>query len=255
MTAVLYARFSPRPKDKLNTLTLDVQLERMRAYCEQHGLVVGPVFREPETSASIPLEKRPKGAELVAAIQTGEIDHVVAYSLDRLFRRDVEALETIEAWHKAGLGVHILDFGGMMIDTTTPMGRLILAVVAAIGQFLRADTARRTSDALRSRQRRGLATGNPPYGWERKTIGSPIDLGDGKLIQETVLVCNANEQRALSAIKAAHQLGMSSRRIAEEMNKAGAPTRGARWTHRTVGRILKRAEAGLEPGTCSEAVR
>jgi len=243
MTAALYARFSPRPKDKLNTLTLDVQLERMAAYCEQHGLTVGLELREPKTSAKTPLEKRPKGAELIAAIKAGKIQHVVAYRLDRLFRNIREALNRIHEWDQAGISIHFLDFMGGQVDTKSPMGRCMLAVCAAFKELEREETAARTSEALRYRQRNGLATGNPPYGWRRKTI-------DGT----TVLVPDLIEQEAVAFIKRFGALGESHRHITARLNvppiKRGC--RGVRWTHRTVGRILKRAEAGLEPGTSPE---
>ncbi len=238
MTAALYARFSPRPKDKLNTLTLEVQVERMRAYCEQHGLVVKLVFREPKTSAKTPLEKRPEGAKLVAAIKAGRVQHIVAYRLDRLFRSSREALNRIHEWDQAGISIHFLDFMGGQVDTKSPMGKCMLAVVAAFKQLERDETAARTSEALRHRQRNGLATGNPPYGWKRH-----VD----------VLLPDRGEQVVLAGIKRAHANGLSLRRIAEQCNRAKASTRGRKWTHRTVGRILKRAEAGLEPGASQES--
>lgn len=61
--AVLYVRISTL--EQLKGVSLEAQEEKLRGYCQMSGLEVVPddVIREEGVSASVPLNKRPGGAE------------------------------------------------------------------------------------------------------------------------------------------------------------------------------------------------
>lgn len=235
--AALYARFSPRPATKVtNCTSIEMQMEKMREYCHAAGLTILHEYDEPATSATTALAERPKGAKLVDALRYQEVQHVVAYSMDRLFRNQNEAIETIEKWHKHGIGVHVLDWAGMLLDTSTPHGYLILSITAAVAEYSRRDTAARTRAAAEHRQRTGSAMGNPPLGWRRVKRG-----------KSWILVPEPREQEALEHIKRRAAEGVSCYKIVEECNELGYPARGKKWRHSTVKRALRRANRKIEP--------
>jgi site-specific DNA recombinase len=237
--AALYARFSPRPATKVRTcVSIDMQLERMREYCRgPAGLTILHEFDEPETSASTPLVERPEGAKLLEALRSQQVNQVVAYAMDRLFRNQNEAIETIEKWHKVGIGVHILDWcGAGQLNTSTPHGYLILTITAAVAEYSRRDTAARTRAAAEYRQRTGTAMGNPPLGWRRVKRG-----------ETWILLPEPREQEALAYIKRRKAEGATYYKIVQECNELGFPARGKCWRHSTVKRALRRANRKIEP--------
>jgi len=65
-------------------VSLDAQEERVRAYSEMSRLNLVNVVREDGISAAKALASRPGGQEIVAAVNTKRIGHVVALKLDRL---------------------------------------------------------------------------------------------------------------------------------------------------------------------------
>ena len=235
--AAIYARFSPRPLTKrVSCVTIEMQIQKMREYCERTGLTIAREFEEPNTSATTALADRPEGEKLLHMLRYQEVQHVVAYSMDRLFRRQREATDTVELWHKHGIGVHILDWAGMLLDTTTPQGYLILSITSTIAEYTRRDTAFRTRASAEHRQRLGVAMGHPPLGWKRARHN-----------KVWILVPNPEEQEALSHIKRRAREGATYQQIARECNELGFPPRGKFWRHSTIKRALRRANRKIEP--------
>lgn len=75
-----------------------------------------------------------------------EGDVLVTWKLDRLGRSLPQLIETVSALERRGVGFRSLTEA---IDTTTPGGRLVFHLFAALGQFER--------DLIRERTRAGLA--------------------------------------------------------------------------------------------------
>src|SRR3954470_2872295 len=77
---------------------------------------------------------------------TREGDVLVTWKLDRLGRSLPHLIETVAGLERRGVGFRSLTEA---IDTTTPGGRLVFHLFAALGQFER--------DLIRERTRAGLA--------------------------------------------------------------------------------------------------
>lgn len=91
-----------------------------------------------------------KRDQLDAALEfLREGDTLVVCKLDRLARSTSHLLAIVELLDRKNVALRILDFGGSAVDTTSPTGRLMLTMFAAMGQFER--------EMMLERQREGIA--------------------------------------------------------------------------------------------------
>jgi DNA invertase Pin-like site-specific DNA recombinase len=118
--ALAYVRVSTVDQAR-ESVSLDAQEDRIRAYCEMSGLSLLNIVREDGISAAKALASRPGGQEIVAAVAGKRIGHVVALKLDRLFRDAVDALNQTRTWDRA-IALHLVDMGGQTLNTATAMG-------------------------------------------------------------------------------------------------------------------------------------
>jgi site-specific DNA recombinase len=222
--ALGYVRVSTEEQAK-HGISLEAQVDRIRAYCLMAGLDLVDVISEEGVSASRALATRPGGARLIAALPGKKVGHVIALKLDRLFRDAADALTQTKVWDTAGVALHLIDMGGATVNTASAMGRFFLSMLAGFAELERNLIAERTSTALQYKKSKRQVYGPTPYGYVRE--------GD-------TLTAAADEQAAVSRIHLLRAEGKSLRSIAEALNVAGIlPKRGGRrWYASTVVSVL-----------------
>ncbi len=126
---------------------IDRQLQQLEDQCDQ-------VFIEHGVSALS--KKRPVYDELMASLKCGDI--FVVASLDRAFRSVTDALNELERLHKSGIQFKSLsqDF-----DTTTPHGKLLYTLTAALAEWEREILSQRTKEGIQAARKRGKSIGRP----------------------------------------------------------------------------------------------
>ena len=85
-------------------------------------------------------------------------DTLVVWKLDRLGRDLRHLVSVVEEMTERGIGLRVLTGQGAQIDTTTPAGRLVSGIFAALAEFERKLIRERTLaglEAARARGRRG----------------------------------------------------------------------------------------------------
>lgn len=88
--------------------------------------------------------------QLAAALEFArDGDTLVVTRLDRLARSTADLLSIVAALEAKQVGLRILDFGGTLVDTKSPTGRMLLTMFAAVAEFERA--------IMLERQRAGIA--------------------------------------------------------------------------------------------------
>lgn len=137
-----YARVSTR--DQSPALQLDALRE---AGCER-------TFQEKASGAQ---RDRPELAAALDYIRAG--DTLVVWKLDRLARSVRQLVETAEDLQQRGIGLKVLT---QQIDTTTPGGRLVFHVFAAMAEFERELTLERTHAGLSAAKTLGRRGGRRP---------------------------------------------------------------------------------------------
>src|SRR5262249_9029655 len=99
--------------------------------------------------------------QLARAIDSlGAGDVLLVTRLDRLARSTRDLLNVLATVADRGAGFRSL--ADPMIDTTTPHGKLILAVLAALAEFERSMILARTGEGRKRAQARGVRFGRKP---------------------------------------------------------------------------------------------
>lgn len=230
MKAIAYTRCSTQ-EQKQSGLGLDVQRQRIQAYCQMQPLELADIITDAGVSGGKPLAKRQGGQRFLNTVTRRKANAVVILKLDRMFRNAADCLATVDKWNKAGIALHIVDLGGNAIDTTSAAGRFMLVVLAGAAEMERNLVKERTRSALAVKRANGQRTGTVPY-------GSDLSSDDAR-----TLVPNAAEQAVIAQIREMRAAGMPLEHIAEELTDRAVPTktgRSRRWTHQAVARILNR---------------
>jgi len=222
-----YARVSTE-EQAAEGVSLEAQAERIRAYCRLNGLELTEIVTEEGVSAGKPLAEREGGQELLRALQSDGIRHVVALKLDRLFRDAIDCLTVVRDWDRAGIALHLIDQGGQAVNTQSAMGRFFLTIMAGVAEMERNLIGERTKIALQHKRRNGKVYGPEPFGYRRE--------GED-------LIPDPQELKALELMRRLRGEGWSYRAIAKELRRRRVPTKaGGRWEAMTVKKILDRAE-------------
>jgi DNA invertase Pin-like site-specific DNA recombinase len=150
MRAGIYARVSTAGQDPAG------QLEQLRAHCAARGW---SCREHVDRGLSGAKEQRPALESLLAEVRARRVDVVVCTKLDRLARSTYHLVTLGKELAALGVDLVVLD---QAIDTTTPAGRLLFHMLAAIAEFER-DLIRDRVIAGQARARaRGVVFGRPP---------------------------------------------------------------------------------------------
>jgi DNA invertase Pin-like site-specific DNA recombinase len=250
--------------------TLEAQENQIRAYCAYKGLDLVKVYIESGESGSVSFYERPVAAEMLSAIgnrnlsgnleskncsdsktdscvpaSLSDISGIVITKLDRGFRNALDCLFTLDNLAARGIGLHLLD---IQLEPDTPVGKLLVTMLAAIAEFENKRRSERQVAAFAVMKSKGLRCGTIPYGWELSTDSQhPNSLADSNLRKSVqsvdgFLVPNEEEQRVLRQIVQwieTDRYGIS--KIARLLNNAGTPTKqgGKKWYPATVRTVYE----------------
>jgi site-specific DNA recombinase len=110
--------------------------------------------------------ERPALKRLLADVQSGLIDVVVVYKVDRLTRSLADFAKIVEIFDAAGVSFVSVT---QQFNTTTSMGRLTLNVLLSFAQFEREVTGERIRDKIAASKQKGMWMGGwVPIGYDRK---------------------------------------------------------------------------------------
>lgn len=211
MKAIGYIRVSTDQQAE-HGVSIDAQQAAITAYCAMRGLELVDVVIDAGISGGTPLAERTGGKRIAAAIKGKQVQAIVAYKLDRIFRDASDCLAVTSLWDKANVSMHLIDMGGQSIDTATAMGRFFLTVMAGAAELEKNLIGERTAAAMQHKKNQGQRVGAIPYGY---TLSS-----DGK-----TLTPNAAEQKVIAAIQELKVGGLSLRAIAKELAARGYAAR------------------------------
>jgi len=138
----------------------------------------GRVFTEKASGAQ---RDRPELKAALDYIRAG--DTLVVWKLDRLARSVRQLVETAEDLQKREIGLKVLT---QQIDTTTPGGRLVFHVFAAVAEFERELTLERTHAGLATARAMGRRGGRKPAMGEPEIRRAKAMLSDPTITVEEV---------------------------------------------------------------------
>lgn len=200
------------------------QRELISAWAEREGVEIVEWCLEDPKSGSLPPEKRPELRHALAAVPSLRAAVLVVAKRDRIAR---DALLTgLIARELRSLGARLVSAAGEG-NGDAPADVLMSQVIDSFAEFERRLISARTAAALAVKRSRGERLGGTlPYGHRLADDG-------------VHLVEDEAEQELLRRIRALHATGLSSRRIAAQLDAEGVPSRGSRWHHVTVAKLVR----------------
>jgi DNA invertase Pin-like site-specific DNA recombinase len=155
--------------------------------------------------------QRPALQRLLRDVESGTIDVIVVYKVDRLSRSLTDFARIVEIFER-----HTVSFVSVTqaFNTTTSMGRLTLNILLSFAQFEREVIGERIRDKFAASRARGMwMGGTPPLGYD---------------VVERKLVVNETEAELVRLIfRRFLRLG-SATKLAQELRRAGHRTKS--WT-------------------------
>src|SRR5262245_18838811 len=112
-----------------------------------------------EDLASGRRDDRPGLAACLKALREG--DTLLVWKLDRLGRDLRHLVNTVHELTARGVGLKVLTGHGASIDTTSPSGKLVFGIFAALAEFERELIVERTKAGLAAARARGRSGGRP----------------------------------------------------------------------------------------------
>ena len=133
--------------------TKDQQDGRQLIAMETRGIPPERIFSEKQSGKDT---KRPELKALMNAVQKG--DCIVVESISRFARNTKDFLELVERLTKKGVEFISLK---EHIDTTTPTGRFMLTILAAVAELEREYILERQAEGIAAAKARGVRFGRP----------------------------------------------------------------------------------------------
>jgi site-specific DNA recombinase len=203
---------------------LEVQDKAIRAFAESQGYQMLGLWSDPGVSGSVRPADRPGFAELLSAIRDRACGVLLVWKFDRLARNIVFAVTAVtELAEQHGVAIRSVT---EPIDTATPMGRTIFAVLAGMAEQERETITERTWHGRREKATRGgYSCGGVPFGYSVNA--------------EQQLVINKLEASIVRRMFALRSKRATFQQIADELNVDGNKTRrGNKWRSGGVAYIL-----------------
>jgi site-specific DNA recombinase len=194
------------------------QERECRAFCARRDWPVLDVYTDNDVSASAFTRKaRPAYAAMLEAVKAGDVDAIVAWHFDRLYRRPRELEDLIDVAERVTVATLHGDY-----DLTSSDGRMHARILASVGANESDKISRRVKAAKAERAERGdVAGGQRAFGYESDNV-----------------TVRADEAAALTTAARAVLGGRSMRSICAEWTATGLRTpRGKAW-HPTVLRSM-----------------
>jgi len=154
--------------------SLDAQRESGEAYIKSqaHEGWVGVPDQYDDGGFTGGNMERPALKRLLADIETGKVDCVLVYKVDRLSRSLLDfarMMETFDKQHVSFVSVT------QQFNTASSMGRLVLNVLLSFAQFEREIISERTRDKIAAARRKGKWSGGMPlFGYDVDPRGSKL---------------------------------------------------------------------------------
>lgn len=216
-SAITYVRVST-DEQAGSGLGLAAQRAKVADACERNNWVVVHEAADEGISAKT-ITGRPALTAALGMLERGEAANLVAAKLDRLSRSVPDFTKLIDLSVRQSWNLVVLDLG---LDTSTPNGKFMAHVLAAVAQLERELIAERTSNALQAKKRSGIVLGRP-------------DRSSAEIVEQIA------EWRTNGDTLAA---------IANKLTETNVPTSqgGRRWYPSTVAAVLARQDVAVAGG-------
>lgn len=169
LKVAVYMRIST----KNDRQTIETQRHSLSAYIAQRGLNVVEEYVDEGISGA--KDSRPALNRMMTDARQHKFDGVLVQRFDRFGRSVRHLVTTLEEFHKLGI-----EFVSMSeaVDTSTPAGKLVFSVIAAVAEFERNIIAERVKMGMARAKSQGKAVGRPQRIFDRAAARAELARGD-----------------------------------------------------------------------------
>ena len=170
--------------------SLDAQLKICLAFAQQRGWEVVAVLRDPEENAgptatptaqqprrrkatsSGKTDRRPGFQKLIGMARRGGCDVALTHKLDRFSRSITDILTYLREFNKLGVAY---TSATEQFDFTTPMGKVLLTLLAAFAEWYLDNLSAETKKGKRERAEKGYWNGDLSWGYRLAEGGAEAE--------------------------------------------------------------------------------
>jgi DNA invertase Pin-like site-specific DNA recombinase len=185
----------------------EIQVEALRTLAGQRGWTVVKVYQDRASGAK---EKRPGLYALLTDARRGLFDVVIVWRFDRFARSVKQLVLALEEFRS--LNIDLVSHQEAL-DTSTPMGKAMFTIIAAMAELERSVICERVTAGLNYAQTHGTKSGRP--------VGRP------RIIFRRDEVVRLRREEGCSWSRIARQIGISvgsARRAYHEATREGGYT-------------------------------
>jgi DNA invertase Pin-like site-specific DNA recombinase len=150
MNIAIYCRVSTSDQ------SVEMQLADLRTFCMQRGFTVYHEYSD--TGISGTKERRPALDELMADARKRKFGAVIVWDFSRFARSTKHLITALDEFRH--LGIEFISFREN-IDTSSPLGKAVFVIVAAVAELERSLIVERIKSGLRRAKAMGKRIGRP----------------------------------------------------------------------------------------------
>lgn len=229
--AIGYVRVSTEGQS--DNTSLQSQRKAIREYAERNGYTLAKIYSDIESGKHSQREGLKN-----ALVHLRQVEAVLAVRVDRVSRDARFFLNVLdEHCRQANKRLHITELN---VDERTPVGKLVLTVMAGVAEFEHSEIVKRTQDGRRNKKSDGGYSGGAP--------------AYGQQALDKHLRIKKSEQRIIELCQELNKTGYTLRQIAAHLNLHNIKSKRNRaWHPEQVRRILTRGIS--KPGDLKKTAR
>lgn len=225
----IYARIS---SDDGTALGVTRQVEDCTKEAERRGWKVVAHYIDNDVSATRS-KARPQYMRMLSAIESGAIDSLVVWDIDRLTRTPRELEDVIDLADRYRL--QLANVGGDT-DLSTPNGRMTARIKGTVARQEVEQMSKRLKRKFEENRKNGRPHGLVPFGYRRESITDQ----NGRVIGARDVI-HPEEAEAIRELYRLVIAGETLRNLAKYLNERGLTTiRGNPWQGNVVGNMLRK---------------
>lgn len=205
----IYARVSTEEQAK-EGFSIVAQLQTLRQYAQIYNWEVIDEYVDEGISGKS-VKGRPEMKRLIKDVENERFDAVIVWKISRLSRNMLETLMILDKFEK--YNVKFISYSENF-DTSSPIGRLVLQIMASIAEMERNTLAENVKLGMKQRALEGRWNGGVVFGYD--TV-------------KKELVINEKEAEVVQLIFHMYANGKGLRAISNHLNKAGYKTKRNRY--------------------------
>lgn len=166
----LYARVSTSSHGQ----DVEMQLVELRQVAAQRGWQIVDEYVDDGVSGTE--QSRPALDRMMADARAGKVDVIAVWRFDRFARSTQHLLSALEEFRVLGVSfVSIRE----QVDTTTPAGKVLFTLIAAISEFERTLIVERVRAGVANAKSKGIHCGRPKVDADIRPALALLDQGRG----------------------------------------------------------------------------